>query len=137
MRVSYKISGSETWVTLFDQAQGAKVVMPEFKGSVKFAVMTSQGFGAQSQSITPMGNALTNLPWKFGIGYDSFQLAKGSIRQMALLGSQRFHLQVTQDGDTDFYPNATATSYDFEQTGSFVWHTFVFEAQLVTATQPT
>ena len=57
MKVLVKILGTVGWNVLFDQAQGATIVMPEYKGSIRWSNFTSPGFGSISESVTPEGNA--------------------------------------------------------------------------------
>ena len=137
MKVSYQIVGSGSYVALFDQANGAQVVMPDFKGNARFNSNKSAGFGAVSQSITPMGNVVVSLPWKFGITYPTLAAATAAVRTMQALGGLFIDIQVIQDSETQYYPYGTITSYDWEQTGAYVLHSISFETQAVTTTPPT
>lgn len=137
LQVLYKVIGVSGWQTLFSTAQGATVLMPDFKGTAKFTDTKSPGFGSPSIQIVPMANVLITLPWKFDIVYASNALATASIRAMQAIGASQLHLQVIQDSEVQYYPNGTAESYEWEQTGLHVVHSFVFETQMVTTTQPT
>jgi len=138
LKVSYKIIGQASWVTLFDQSQGATVVMPDFKGSVKWLCHVAEGFGAASESVTPEGNATATLPWRFGQSYSTPAAAVAAVRLLATaLGGSKFHLQVVQDGETQYWPNGSVESYEFEVNNCYVFHSFQFRTEFVTKTQPT
>ena len=137
VQVSYLIKGSGNWVVLFDQVLGAGVTMPDFKGSAKFNSNKSPGFGSVSQSITPMGNAIVNLQWKFGITYASLAAATAAVRTMQSLGETTLSLRVVQDSETQYYPYGVVDDYSWEQNGAYVLHSISFVQQLVTQTVPT
>ena len=137
MTVSYQIVGTVVWVTLFDQSKGASTLMPTFKPEFTFLVQTAPGFGATSQSITPQSNVLVRCQFTFQIIYASLQLAVASVRLLRnALGGKRFHLQVNQDGETQYYLNGTVESFSPDVSGAAVDHVFVFKTQDIQAAAP-
>ena len=137
-KLLYRLIGSSQWVTLFDTSRLPKVVPPDNKGSTKWTVPSYPGFGAGSEYVSPEGNAMTSLPWRFGICYDTPQLAAASTREMQqTFNGKKFHLKYIQDGEVQYYPNGAVESYSWEQSGQWVYHTFTFKTELVTTVQPT
>jgi hypothetical protein len=137
-KLLYRIGGATQWVTLFDSSLQPQVVMPDMKGSTKWTVPSYPGFGANSECVSPEGNAMTSLPWRFGQSYATNQAATASIRLMQTkFNGVKFHLQYVQDGEVQYYPNGAVESYSWEQNGCYVWHQFTFKTELVTTTAPT
>lgn len=137
-KLLYCLIGSKQWVSLFDTTLLPNVVPPDNKGSTHWMVPSYPGFGAGSEFVSPEGNAQTSLPWRFGICYDTPQLAAASTRQMQeTFDGVKFHLQYVQDGEVQYYPNGAVESYSWEQSGQWVYHTFTFKTERVTKTAPT
>jgi hypothetical protein len=141
-KIEYKLVGVIGWVTLFDVTRGD--TMPKYVGSTKWAVFKVLGFGATSQANYPESNAAVALGWDFAItytaagGWTALQNALASTRVLpTTFAGLKFHLRVTQDGETQYYPNAVMDGYAFDAEGATVTHRFQFAAELVTATAPT
>ena len=134
MKLSYRITVSQTWTTIFDTSVGD--TSKAFKPSFKDAIMTTQGFGALSESIIPLANTLVTLPIACLRLYNSRQEALAGIRALRSLKGQRFHLQVTESGEQQYYPNAGLESMSANLNGQAVDYDFVFQTQDLTQIPP-
>jgi hypothetical protein len=133
--VAIKIVGTPGWQTLFDNSKGD--ASPTFKPSFRNINLASQGFGASSQAISPLSNALVNFSIPFTRTYSSYQLALQAIRVMrTTYGGVKVHLNVVQDGESQYYPNGSLESMEANLIGCSVDFTMVFQTQEVTATAP-
>ena len=144
MKVSIKILSTTSWQLIYDETSSRSDVVPEFAPATRYLNSVVPGFGAESTSIVPEGNALVSLSLTFYVTYGSsgshtvLQSALASIRQMdALLGGKKFHLQIVQDGEVQYYPNATVDNYHPSWMGATVRHQFSFRAGRLTNTEPT
>ena len=141
MKVAYKRIGDSGYIVLFDE-EAALNVLPDFKPSFQDLNYIQPGFGAASQGPTPEGNTLVTLSLQFQITYGQLgtqhprQLALASIRTMRALKGVRLHIQVTQDGEIQYYPNGVVDSYEADLMGATVYHHFTFKTQDVTITPP-
>lgn len=136
MKVSYKIVGVAGYTSLFNESAGdaCSLLRPSFEDDS----MVSAGFGSDSKGVTPQSNTIVNLHFDVVKIYATPQDALAAVRLLrAALKGRRLHLQVTQDAETQFYPNGALKSMTPAVVGKAVEYSFSFETEDVTQTAPT
>ena len=137
MKISYKIVGGTppAWVTLFDNATGD--ASPVFKPSFRNVNQLSQGFGAGSQAVNPLANAICSLNLPFSKTYTSNAVALLAIRTLrSNLSGVKVHLSVIEGSETQYYPNGSLENMDANLTGCSVDFNMTFQTEDVTGTMP-
>lgn len=139
MLVSFKLVGGGSYTTLFDETAGAQL-LEEFAPDFAAKVQEEDLAGSISQFRNPIGNVKASHNLKFNQVYTTTDLALQSIRTFGstLIGPGiKFHLQVAQGGEVQFYPNCAVSSYKPTWRGISVDHAFRLTSDTVTGSAPT
>ena len=139
MIVSYRtaVAGS-AYVTLFDESAGG-AMLSEFKPSFRPLNQATALYGSNAEFRESLGNIVCSLPLPFNVEYKGAtarQAALASVRTFAALVGTKVHLQVVQDNEIQFYPNALVESYAATLWGASVDHVFQFLTDALTLAAP-
>lgn len=137
MIVSYALTSGGGYVVLFDESAGAQL-LEDFSPDFSARVDAQDLAGSTSKFRNPLGNVAQSMQLKFNQQYASKALCVASIRSMAaLMGfGILFHLQVTQDGEVQYYPNCVCTKYKPKLGGISADHILQVEGDGVTSIAP-
>lgn len=141
MKIEYRaVGGSGGYTLLMDESAGGTLETFKPRGSiakqnVALAAMPGQVTSSYKQ---PLGNVTESIPLKFNNVYTSRALALAACRTVKLgILTNKTNLKVTEGSEIQFYPNAICATCEPEIQGQSVTFTMAFEADLVTATEPT
>ena len=126
-----------SWATLF--ADDGSTSMPEFAPSFDYINVISQGFGASSQSVTPVANRLIALALpKYSKIYATADLALDAIRVMdSTFGGVKVHLLIVQGTLSQYYLNCSLQKMVPNIQGKSVEFSLTFQCESVTNVAPT
>jgi hypothetical protein len=143
MKINYKLVSGGGYLPLADDTSLSTVTPPankgqainmDFKPSFKPAVQQDMLFRSQAAFRVNRGNIVLSIPLTVTVEYSTLASALASIRAFAGLLDQVMHLQVIQDTETQYYPNALLQAYDAEPSGASIVHRFLFASDNVTDT---
>lgn len=135
MKISYRLVSGGGYTTLCDETAGA-AIQSEFQPSFNVQVQEDMLWNGPSEYRQARGNVKCVLPIVFNQAYSSRANSIAAVRTMAGLLNVKLHLQVTEGGEIQYYPNAVAMDYRYKAGGVSADHSFTFNADNVTNTAP-